>query len=295
MKKRHKKQLKKRRKPSSRVFSWAVNKVAIVDKIVLSVDGQLKPDFEAELQHFESRGILTPDSLYSRAASGSFWLTGNLVDVVYGRTKNFKNVPAFQITMHSTRIPLTAAQVLLLVEKLIVELTQIRVSSVELTSDFTGVTIGYVLRHLVHRAQNDVRVLSDGERTTIYVGSPRSAWQVRIYQKTRSGVLRLEFILRRSFLSRHGINKPEDVLLLRKLNVWDLLSVRRFSASSAARVTRTWDNEIGKELVRTWGEYRRPLRLLPRILKNHGVHPYQVLRPTRLQEKMQEMQRHFIW
>jgi hypothetical protein len=174
-------------------------------------------------------------------------------------------------------------------------MTQIRVSKVELTFDVTGATIVYVLWHIIHRAQNDIRVLSDGERTTIYVGSPRSAWEVRIYEKTRSGVLRLEFILRRSFLSRHGINKPEDVLLLRKLKVWDLLSVRRFSASNAARVTETWDNEIGKELVRTWGEYRRPLRSLPRILKNHGVHPYEVLRRTRLQEKLEDMQKRLLW
>ena len=56
-----KKQLK-RRKPSSRVFSWAVNHVAFIHKIVLSVDGQLKSDFENELHHFESRGILAPET-----------------------------------------------------------------------------------------------------------------------------------------------------------------------------------------------------------------------------------------
>ena len=115
-----------------------------------------------------------------------------------------------------------------LVERLTLE-SQIRVSQVELTFDVTGTTIDYVRQHLIHRAQSDARVLSDGERITIYVGSPRSAWQVRIYEKTIT-VLRLEFILRRSFLSRHGINKPEDLLLLRKLKVWDLLSIRRFSA-----------------------------------------------------------------
>jgi hypothetical protein len=173
-------------------------------------------------------------------------------------------------------------------------MTQIRVSLVEFSFDVTGVTIDYVLWRIIHRARGDVRILSDGERITIYVGSPRSAWQVRIYQKTPS-VLRIEFILRRSFLSRHGINTPEDLLLLRKLNVWDLLSVRRFSASSAARVTRTWNNAIGKELVRTWGEYRRPLRSLPRILRNHGVDPHLVLRRTRLQKKLQEMQERLLW
>ena len=113
------KRLKKRRKPSSRVFSWAVDNVAFIHKIVLSVDEKLKPEFEAELRHPVSQGIrATSDSLYSRAVSGSCWLSGNPVDVVYGRTKKFKNVPLLRITMHSKRVPLTGAQVRFLVERL---------------------------------------------------------------------------------------------------------------------------------------------------------------------------------
>ena len=195
--------------------------------------------------------------------------------------------------MHSERIPVTGAQVRFFVERLTVE-SQIRASKVELTFDVTGATIDYVLWHIIHRAQTDLRVLSDGKRATIYAGSPRSAWEVCIYEKT-STVLRLEFILRRPFLSRHGINRPEDVLLLRKLNIWDLLSVRRFSASSAARVSRTWESATGRELVCTWGEYRRPLRSLPRFLRNYGVHPHQVLRRTRLQKKLEKMQKRLVW
>jgi hypothetical protein len=295
MKKSPKKRLKQRERPSTRIFSWAVNSVAFIDKIVLSVDGHLKSDFENELHHPVSRGIRAkPTSLYSRAVSGVVWLSGNPADVVYGRRKRFKNVPTVRVTIHSKRVPVTGAQVMMLIKSLTAGASEIRVSNVEFTFDVTGATIDYVRTHLIYRAQLDARVLSDGQRITIYAGSPHSAWQVRIYEKTRT-TLRLEFILRRSYLSRHGINQPEDLLLLRKLNVWELLSVRRFSASSAARVTKTWDNTIGKELVLTWGEYRRPLRLLPRILRNHKVDPDQVLQRTRLQKKMQEMQKRFVW
>jgi hypothetical protein len=171
---------------------------------------------------------------------------------------------------------------------------QITISSLEVTFDVTGATVDYILQHLIHRAHGGVRVVSDGKCRTIYVGSSRSAWQVRIYEKRR-GVVRLEFILRRRFLARHGINRPEDALLLRRLRLWDLLSLRRFSASSAARVTRTWDNALGKQLVRTWGIYRRELEWLPRVLRNHGVHPYRVLTRTRLQRKLEAMQRRFVW
>jgi len=283
------------RKPSSRIFSWLVDKVAFIDKIVLSVNGELKPNFEEEFQYPKSQGIYSHDSLYSRRVSGRFCATGNRVDLLYGRKKRFENVPTQRITMHSERIPVTAAQVMLLVKRLTVEAPQVRVSSLEFSSDVTGTTIYYLLRHIIHRARSDLRVLSDGEHMTIYVGSPRSAWEVRIYEKPDSRVLRFEFILRRGFLSRHGINQPEDVLLLRKLRVWDLISVRRFSASNAARVTRRWDNELGKEVIRTWGYFRRPLRSLPKVLKKYGIDPHEVLRRTHVQRRLEAMQKRLVW
>jgi hypothetical protein len=271
-----------------------VDTAAFVHKLVLSVDAELSETHENVLQQIKREGIFHPGGLYSRRVSGKFWLSGNRVVVLHGRTRNFPNVPTLWITMHSGRIPLTAAEAILLTRRVTLGSPEIRVSSIEFTFDVTGTTIDYLLRHLIYRAKKDARVLSDGERRTIYVGSPRSAWQVRIYDKRRP-VLRIEFVLRRASLSRWGISRPEDLLLLRRLNVWELLSIRRFSASSAARVTRDWDDAAAKELVLTWGEYRRPLRLLPRILKNHGVHPHQVLRRTCLQRKLEAMQRRFIW
>jgi hypothetical protein len=285
----------KLRQPSSRVFSLVVDKAAFIDKIVLSIDGELKPNFNAEFQDPKSHGVSTPDSLYSRLVSGKFWPSGNPVDLLYGRKKRFANVPTQRITINSERIPITAAQVMLLVKRLTVESPQIRVSSLEFTFDVTGATIDYVLPHIIHRARSGVRVLSDGKSMTVYVGSPRSAWEVCIYPKPYSPVLRFEFRLRRPFLSRHGIIQPEDVLLLRKLKVWDLFSVRRFSAGNAARITRTWGNAVGKELIRTWGYYRRPLLSLPKVLKHYGVHPHQVLRRTSLQRKLEAMQKRFLW
>ncbi len=171
---------------------------------------------------------------------------------LYGKKKKFKNVPALRITMHSERVPLTGTQVRLLVKALTVGPYQVRVSSVEFTFDVTGVTIDYIRRHLVHAARTTIKVLSDGERKTVYVGSPRSAWQVRIYQKTHS-VVRIEFVLRRPFLSRNGINGPEELLLLRKLNIWKLISIRGSSASGSA------------------------------------------LKHTRLQRKLERMQKRFLW
>jgi hypothetical protein len=244
---------KKQRKPSTRIFYWVLDGAAFIHRIVLSVNAERKENFDEELQRVKKYGIFHPDSIYARVVCAFLWPTGNFVEVLHGRIKRFRNVPTIQIKMRSEGIPLTAAQVKYLIRKIVVGNSRVRVSMLEFTFDVTGVSIEYVLRHLVHSARKPPLVLSDGERKTIYIGSPRSAWQVRIYEKTET-VLRLEFILRRAFLSRHGIKRPEDVLLLRKLDVWKLMSIRRPSARSPG-----------------------------------------VLRPTRLQKKLESMQRHFIW
>ena len=109
---------KKNRKPSSRVFPWLVDKAAFVDKIVLSVNGKLKADFEYELIDAESKGILRPGTLYCRSVSGVFGLTDDPVVIRYGKAKKFTNVPAVQIVMQSEAVPVTAAQAMLLVKKL---------------------------------------------------------------------------------------------------------------------------------------------------------------------------------
>jgi hypothetical protein len=148
----------------------------------------------------------------------------------------------------TTQRRLVPPQVYLLTLRCTRSSPELTVSALELTFDFTGTSIDEVRQLPIHRAKG-VRVLIDGRGwQTIYIGSPRSAWQVRIYQKTKS-VVRLEFVLRRRFLSRHGIKRPEDVLLLRRINVWALLSLRRFSRSRAERVTRNWQNRAARRLV----------------------------------------------
>ena len=272
-----------------------VDCAAFVDKIVLSIGGKLKQHFDDELVHVRSTGILHPGTIYSRCVRGVFGESGNPVVFLYGKAKKFDNVPAMQIVMQSTVIPVTAAQSTFLIRKITQNAMKVTVSSLELTFDVTGVSVDYILDHLIHRARGGLRVLSKRRRKTIYVGSPRSKWQARIYQK-RNDVVRLEFILRRSFLSRHGINQPEDVLLLRKLNIWNLLSIRRFSANSAMRVTKGWtENPWGRQIVRTWGSRDRPLAALAPILRDNKVHPNQVLRPTRLQRRLMRMQKRFVW
>jgi hypothetical protein len=281
-------------KPTQRTFSYLTNKAAFIHKVVLSVDGALDETFQEKLIHAKNVGIFHPGVFYGRCVFGTWKLTGNPSTIHYGRTKKFPNVPPLRVTMRSESIPLTGAQTQLFVRGLAAGPHEIKVSSLELTFDLSFTNLSQVRRHLIHRAHREQILRDRLGRQTLYIGSPTSSWEARIYQKTESD-LRLVFIFRRAFLSQHGINRPEDLLILRRLKIWRLLSVRRFSRSCAERVTQDWDNNVGRELIVTWAEAKRPLLGLVQILRNHQVDPNCVLRRTSIQRRLEAMQHRFVW
>jgi hypothetical protein len=168
------------------------------------------------------------------------------------------------------------------------------VSALELTFDVTDISLEYVRDNLIHRAARAVNTLRDerGYGTT-YVGSPRSAWQVRIYQKNKS-VVRIEFILRKSFLSKYGIQRLEDVVLLSRINIWRLLSVREFSRSKALLATAKLNNLV-REIVLDSARFNRPRDTVLFILRRNRIKPTLVYRRTNLQKKLETMQHRLIW
>jgi hypothetical protein len=276
------------------VFARCVGKAAFVDKIVLSCSERPSDGFEEFLSNFETHGVLHRRARYSRRVSASENLTENPVRIIYGRVHKFPNLPQAQLTIQSERLPVTAAQALLIAKRLMNAGSSMKVSSLELTFDLRVGTVAGILDHIVHRAKRE-RLLVDAQgRRTLYVGSPKSLWQVRVYQKTRS-IVRIEFILRQRFLSKYEIRQPEEVLLLRNLKIWDLFSLRRFSRSRAIRATRDLQDKHVRFMIANWPLYRRPLNDLVYLLKKTGIDPWLVLRKTRLQERLEAMQRRLLW
>lgn len=297
MREKHKskRRVKSNKKPSQRVFSDLVDERSTIDKIAINVDGKLNETFrENELVNVNPKSIYRPGGQYAGCIYADSRLTRNPVSIHHGRMVRFKNVPPLRFTMQSEHTPLTAAQIYLLTWRCTCEAPELTVSSLELTFDFTGTSIEKVRRQLIHRAHRVIILTDERGWQTIYVGSPRSAWQVRIYRKT-STVVRLEFILRRGFLSRHGINRPEDVLLLRRIKIWELLSIRRFSRSWADRVTRNWKNRTARGLVLDWFRDGRPRESLLRVLKWNRAQVHSVFRKTNLQRRLERMQRQLVW
>jgi hypothetical protein len=178
-------------KPSSRIFSYLVDKAAFVDKIAVSVTGTLNETFrENELLNVDPKSIFRPGGLYGGCIFARWGKTGNPVLIHHGRMTKFKNVPPLRFTEKSETIPVTAAQVQLFIKRCTSEVPEVStsVSYLELTFDVTDTTIGYVRRHLIHRALGGERIFIDDRGfETVYVGSPSSSWEVRIYQNKSVG------------------------------------------------------------------------------------------------------------
>jgi hypothetical protein len=103
-------------KPQQRIFSDLINNRATIDKVVISATGKLNDTFrEHELVNVKPKSIFHPGGHYAGCIFGDWRVTRNPVSIHHGRMVKFKNVPPLRFTMQSDSVPLTAAQVYLLV------------------------------------------------------------------------------------------------------------------------------------------------------------------------------------
>jgi hypothetical protein len=284
----------KSRSLSSRHFPHLVNTAAFIDTVGFSIDGKLADAYEQELIESKDTGILHPGVVYSRCIFARAWLTGNPVTIHHGRVKKFRNVALLKFTIRSEKVPVTGAQTILLIRKVAARNSKPSASYVEVTFDLSGVEFESIRRRVFHRAHG-VRLLQDEKgRQTLYIGSPKSSWQIRIYQKTET-VVRIEFVFRRSFLSRHGINRPEEIALLQRLNIWSFFSLRRFSRTQAKQLMRKSHKSKLRKLLAVWMRSNRPSEDLISTLRRNRIDPRRVFRKTSLQEMLERMQRRLVW
>jgi len=165
---------------------------------------------------------------------------------------------------------------------------------VELTFDLKKPSYAEICRTIEYRASRS-RKLGGGTKRghTMYVGSSRSLWYARIYEK-KKGVLRVEFVFRRGYLSARGISSPNDLVLLRNVNLRRLLSLRQFSATRLAKVTKNWQSGLG-EIIGNWNNDGRPIQLLRQWLSANRVQIGNVLRVSGTQRKIESMLKLLIW
>jgi hypothetical protein len=278
-----------------RMFQHCINRAAFIDRLVVSVWTERKPVL-GQLLEAKSIGILSGKSRYARSLSGKTPLTGNPIEILYGKVSRFPRVPPYQVVMQSEEVPWTGAQVNETMRLLFPAATRIQPVLAELTFDFKKrASVLYLYRHMIHGARR-VEELSDiAGNTTVYIGSPKSPWEIRIYDKAKAkGVVRLELILRRNLLFGYGIRQPDTVVTLRSMKLKSMFSLRRFARARLAAATNGWRDVVRRDIVGEWEEYGGTAQLLCRMLRGRGDES-RLFPQSGLQRTVEKMQRNLIW
>jgi hypothetical protein len=239
-------------------------------------------------------GILTPKSLYARCLSGKTPLTGNPVRLLYARVSRLPRVPPVCLFMRSEEVPLTGAQVNETVRLLFPSTARVQPVVAEMTFDVTGVPVWQIHQRLVYRARQYTELMDVRGKKTVYIGSAKSAWQLRIYDRAPD-VVRLELILRRQLLSGLGIRQPDTLLALRLLAIERMFSIRNLFRTRVAAITNNWDDPYWTNLVSDWQDDGRPLQGLCRMLAVTTDGMDRVFPRSRLGYTLEQMQGNLIW
>lgn len=280
---------------ASGIFPNAVDNATFIDTVCFSASGE---NLSAELEGLvgvKNTASLSKNSRFARCLTATVRDTGNPLQAVYakaGRTAGLAKIPDAMVTFRSEATILTGAQVMRDLGILFPEATRFEFSRVEFTFDVRSWGVETIRKQAVHRARKTCSLIDDERRRTFYVGSRHSPWQLRVYDKA-PGIVRIEFVFRRPFLVKHALLRPIDLLKLRVFDLEQLVTFRRVSPEhledAAPDRSAKW-----REGVVSWAE-RWPISELPSYLRSQGIPPGKVLRRTKLQTKIERMQRQFIW
>ena len=277
---------------ASGVFPNLTNRATFFDVVAVNVWGTRRARVLDHVSTQKTRPIGGPHKAYARCVPGRNEATGNRFQLKYGRLLPYKNVSPFVVILRAGRLPVTWADVTLVVDGFFQRGWRARIAWIELTFDTKGVPFYLFSRELCTRARN-VREFEDEHGTTLCIGSPRSSRRLKIYRKTYD-VVRVEFTLQNRFLRKQGITKPEELAFLRKANLWDQVSFRKVDQavgrSLPPRIRDPW----------TWlGHGLPPADLLPSILQKtlREVHvdPAPFIVTSERGHLLRRMQRNLIW
>ena len=271
------------------VFSHLVDRAAFIDRAEFGLWGVRRQRMLPALRTRPSIPIGGPNRIYARSIRGVCQVTGNPFEFRYGRLKPWPRVPPFRLVLHSNRVPLTGTQVDLVAGALLRGGFRAIVARVEVTFDLTEASMSYFRRHVFTRARR-IRVLRDRSgRETLYAGGPTSSWQLCVYQKTDS-IVRAEFRFRRQFLREQAIERAQNLLRLRRFNLWNLVWLREYQADALNSAT-VHAPELLSEKPQNW-----PLRTVTTFLRwRAGINRDSLLRPSKCERLLRRMQRNLIW
>lgn len=277
------------------VFPEFINRRAFIDRVVVNVQTAQKPS--ADIPGVTRNvGIKSETSCYARLLEFECAGTGNRAQLNYGkvyRTNWVHKLAPCRMSIKADVSPVTCAQVEHSISLAVPAATSRKVALVEVTFD-TDVSIDEARRFLVTRARR-IRCMKNTETglRTLYVGSPKSPTQVRVYQKTPR-VTRFEFILRPHALRRLGVTKPCDLLKLQTADLWKFV---RWQEYEPVQLLLLIGNRIPSDRHRVaLTLLRRNPVLFKRCLRQVcAARERLLLRDAQLQHRLLEMQTRLTW
>jgi hypothetical protein len=264
----------------SGVFPCLVDQAAFFDKVVVNVWGLRRKRLAKRIAIENTPAIGGPGRLYARCARGCHSISGNSLQFKYGVLRPYKNLSPFVVTVWAGRAPVTCADLLLVLDSFMRRGYKAVIVAAELTFDTQGIPLSRLTTNLCTTARIFKKVHDRIGRVTAYVGGVRSAWQLRIYQKT-SAILRVEFILRSTFLRTSGIREPQQLYFCKKTKLWRHVWFREVDPARGNGSTRR----------RPW--LKRGLGLGPSLRASVDSAPRLVRSECEI--LLRKMQRNMIW
>jgi hypothetical protein len=293
------------RDPQQGVFAHLIDLAAFIDRIRIGVEGVRRehplPPITVE-QSFAIGGPAHSDGHagdsgqrrpYARAVNGICLRSGNLFQLRYGANRLFPNLSSLSLDLRSEKCPLTVEECDIVLRSLFRAGFRKHVAHLEWTCDLSGTSVEHLANHYVSRATY-FRELTDslGFRT-VYIGSPNSPWQLKIYDKAND-IVRSEYAFRRPFLRGRGIVEPSDVIALSGVDSAQLVRfcdlMERPSKQVLSHIRKAWVID----LLADWPP-NRPLQAWAGLMRGWKVDPAPYLGDDDLQRRVRGMHERLIW
>jgi hypothetical protein len=207
------------------VFQHLINSAAFFDVIAVNVWGKRRTTVLDHVAREKNRPIGGYGRAYARCIPGLNRRTGNPLQIKYGLLLPYRNISPFFVIVWAGRLPVTWADLSLVIDAFLQRGWRARVSWAEVTFDTSGFPFDIFSWEICTTART-IREFEGEHGNTLYVGGSNSSWRMKIYHKTHD-VVRNEFTFQARFLRKCGITKPEELSLLRKAPLWKQVSFRK--------------------------------------------------------------------
>jgi len=279
---------------SNGVFKHAEGTAAFFHRAAFGVEGVRRQRPEVDVRCSPNIAIGGPSRPYARSIHGICMRTGNPFELRYGANRRFPHLPSTNLRFWSNACPLTETEVEQVAASIFRAGFVMRPSLLELTFDIADVTFGFARDHYVSPFRYEREFVDEQGGNTIYIGSPHSPVQVRIYDK-RLGLLRLEIVFRSGYLRAHRMREIADVEAIRGVDLSRIIRLCRTHAHRALNSSlRNMPDDSRKKLLLNWPEHR-PLQLWVKLLRYWRANPGRHLIDCELQRRVAAMQRRMVW